>query len=98
MTPRQLELLRFIHGHITARGMSPTFEEMRLALKLASKSNVSRMVERLMASGHLTCRKATIKAARRGLELTSVGIAAAGGSPLSYVTTADLEAELARRA
>ncbi len=98
MTPRQMELLRFIAGYTTTHGMAPTFEEMRQALALATKSNVSRMVESLESEGYVIRRAALMKTQRRGIELTPLGRVAAGGSPLSYVATADLEAELARRA
>jgi len=51
LTPRQLNLLRFVDGFIVERGYSPSFEEMRIGLGLASKSGVWRMVEALKRRG-----------------------------------------------
>ncbi|WP_448586570.1 transcriptional repressor LexA [Thermaurantiacus sp.] len=47
LTAKQLELLRFIDARLKATGVSPSFEEMKQALGLKSKSGVHRLVEAL---------------------------------------------------
>lgn len=46
-TKRQHELLRFIDKYIATRGYSPSYDEMKDALGLASKSGVHRLVRGL---------------------------------------------------
>jgi repressor LexA len=53
MTPRMRELLTFIDGYIQARGVSPSFDEMKAALKLASKSGIHRMLRQLEERGFI---------------------------------------------
>ena len=51
LTPRQLTLLTFLDTFIKRRGYSPSFDEMRLAMGLASKSGVHRMIQALSDRG-----------------------------------------------
>ena len=44
LTSKQHELLRFIQARLTATGVSPSFDEMREALDLKSKSGVHRLI------------------------------------------------------
>lgn len=44
LTAKQHELLRFIHERLRTTGVSPSFEEMREALGLRSKSGVHRLI------------------------------------------------------
>lgn len=44
MTPKQHELLSYIESHIAEKGYSPSFEDMKNALGVASKSGVHRLV------------------------------------------------------
>lgn len=85
MTENQQKLLDFIRDRIEATGGSPTYEEMREHLGIASKSNVARLIEGLVAQ-HKLYRTA---ARHRGLALTPHN--------LSNVPTGVLTAELARR-
>jgi len=47
LTAKQHELLNFIHQRLSATGVSPSFDEMREALELKSKSGVHRLISAL---------------------------------------------------
>ena len=47
LTAKQRELLNFIHERLSATGVSPSFDEMREALDLKSKSGVHRLISAL---------------------------------------------------
>ena len=47
LTVKQRELLLFIDGRLKASGVSPSFDEMREALELKSKSGVHRLISAL---------------------------------------------------
>ena len=47
LTVKQHELLNFIHDRLSATGVSPSFDEMREALELKSKSGVHRLISAL---------------------------------------------------
>jgi repressor LexA len=47
LTAKQRELLQFIHDRLTQSGVSPSFDEMREALDLKSKSGVHRLISAL---------------------------------------------------
>jgi len=47
LTAKQHELLMFIHGRLGRTGVSPSFDEMREALELKSKSGVHRLISAL---------------------------------------------------
>ncbi len=47
LTRKQHELLTFIHARLQAGGVSPSFEEMKDALELKSKSGVHRLISAL---------------------------------------------------
>jgi repressor LexA len=47
LTAKQHELLMFIHGRLGQSGVSPSFDEMREALDLKSKSGVHRLISAL---------------------------------------------------
>lgn len=47
LTAKQNELLRFINERLSATGVSPSFDEMREALDLKSKSGVHRLISAL---------------------------------------------------
>ncbi len=53
LTRKQHELLMFIHKHFTATGFCPSFEEMRAALDLKSKSGIHRLITALEERGFL---------------------------------------------
>ena len=47
LTAKQRELLLYIHQRITDSGVSPSFDEMKEALNLASKSGIHRLITAL---------------------------------------------------
>ena len=53
LTPKQHELLIFIDKHLRETGCSPSFEEMKEALDLRSKSGIHRLISALEERGFL---------------------------------------------
>jgi repressor LexA len=53
LTQRQLQLLTYIHTYVREHRVPPSFEEMRNALKLKSKSGVHRLVSGLEERGYI---------------------------------------------
>src|SRR5260221_2599184 len=53
LTRKQHELLMFIHERIKETGVSPSFDEMKEALDLKSKSGIHRLVTALEERGFL---------------------------------------------
>ena len=53
LTAKQHELLRFIHERLEETGISPSFEEMKEALDLKSKSGVHRLISALEERGFI---------------------------------------------
>jgi repressor LexA len=53
LTRKQHELLTFIDRHLRSTGFSPSFEEMKDALKLRSKSGIHRLITALEERGFL---------------------------------------------
>ena len=53
LTAKQHELLLFIHDRLGATGVSPSFDEMREALDLKSKSGVHRLISALEERGFI---------------------------------------------
>src|SRR5258705_8274267 len=53
LTRKQRELLLFINQRLTATGVSPSFDEMKDALHLRSKSGIHRLVSGLEARGFI---------------------------------------------
>lgn len=53
LTPKQLELLKYIEGHVRKRGVSPSFDEMKEALGLKSKSGIHRLITGLEERGFI---------------------------------------------
>lgn len=88
LTARQAELLAYLRS----RSDTPSFEEMKVALGIKSKSGVHRLIDALAERGfieRLHYRARSI----RVLENPTHGLA-----PLSQYPTVLLELELARRA
>jgi repressor LexA len=56
LTRKQYELLVFIDRHLKQAGFSPSFEEMKEALQLKSKSCIHRLISALEERGFLTRR------------------------------------------
>ena len=53
LTQRQLQLLRFIQNFVRDHDVSPSFEEMRSALQLRSKSGIHRLISGLEERGYI---------------------------------------------
>ena len=51
LTRKQFELLRFIHERLTEAGVPPSFDEMKEALRLKSKSGIHRLITGLEERG-----------------------------------------------
>ncbi|MGF1464263.1 MAG: transcriptional repressor LexA [Maricaulaceae bacterium] len=77
LTKKQRELLLFIHERIRETGVSPSYDEMKDALDLASKSGIHRLITALEERGFI--RRLAHKA--RALEVTRLPDDAASGAP-----------------
>ncbi|UTO28627.1 transcriptional repressor LexA [Bartonella harrusi] len=53
LTCKQYELLLFIHNHIKETGVSPSFEEMKIALEISSKSGIHKLMVALEQRGFI---------------------------------------------
>lgn len=51
LTPKQKELLMFIHERLKESGVPPSFDEMKVALDLRSKSGIHRLITALEERG-----------------------------------------------
>ena len=77
LTRKQNELLNFIHERIRETGVSPSFEEMKEALGLKSKSGVHRLITALEERGFI--RRLAHRA--RALEITRLADSAVPNGP-----------------
>ena len=76
LTKKQHELLSYINGRLAETGVSPSFEEMKEALELKSKSGVHRLISALEERGFI--RRLANRA--RALEVTRMPDVKATGS------------------
>ncbi|WP_309629352.1 transcriptional repressor LexA [Brevundimonas sp.] len=76
LTRKQHELLMFIHERIKETGVSPSFDEMKEALDLASKSGIHRLITALEERGFI--RRLAHRA--RALEVTKLPEQATAGA------------------
>jgi repressor LexA len=53
LTKKQLDLLEFIHKRVKANGVPPSFDEMKEALDLRSKSGIHRLITALEERGFI---------------------------------------------
>ncbi|WP_208437960.1 transcriptional repressor LexA [Bartonella taylorii] len=53
LTCKQYELLLFIHNHMKETGIPPSFDEMKIALELSSKSGIHRLMVALEQRGFI---------------------------------------------
>ncbi|MFV0473546.1 MAG: transcriptional repressor LexA [Pikeienuella sp.] len=53
LTRKQLDLLKFIHESVRKDGVSPSFDEMKAALDLRSKSGIHRLITALEERGFI---------------------------------------------
>ncbi|MDI1280653.1 MAG: repressor LexA [Brevundimonas sp.] len=77
LTRKQHELLMFIHERIKETGVSPSFDEMKEALDLASKSGIHRLITALEERGFI--RRLAHRA--RALEVVKMPEQATTGAP-----------------
>ncbi|MEQ1616828.1 MAG: transcriptional repressor LexA [Terricaulis sp.] len=77
LTAKQKELLLYIHERIKETGVSPSFDEMKEALDLASKSGIHRLITALEERGFL--RRLAHRA--RALEVLKMPESAAPAAP-----------------
>lgn len=77
LTSKQKELLLYIHSRIKETGVSPSFDEMKEALDLASKSGIHRLITALEERGFL--RRLPHRA--RALEVLKLPDSAAPAAP-----------------
>lgn len=80
LTKKQHELLMFIHTRLEAGGVSPSFDEMKEALALKSKSGIHRLITALEERGFIR-RLAHRARALEVLKLPEDSRAASGGGP-----------------
>jgi repressor LexA len=76
LTRKQHELLLYIHKHLGDTGVSPSFEEMKDALDLRSKSGVHRLISALEERGFIR------RLANRARALEVVRMPDARGAPV----------------
>lgn len=93
LTYKQHELLKFIQLRLEESGVSPSFEEMKEAIGIKSKSGVQRLISALEERGFI--RKLPFRA--RALEVLRQPDQGSH-SALAKFSTAALKAELAYRA
>ena len=94
LTRKQHELLLFIHRRIRETGVSPSFDEMKDALNLASKSGVHRLVSALEERGFI--RRLAHRA--RALEVLKLPESAAGEEAAPAAEPGDLGPNVVRGA
>lgn len=51
LAPREFELLQFIDAHLQAHGFGPSTDEMRVFMRLKSKSGIARLIDNLERAG-----------------------------------------------
>ena len=76
LTAQMQKLLLFIHDRVSKGGVSPSFEEMKIALNLKSKSGIHRLIEALEERGYIErlanrARALEIKKMPEGLEISA---------------------------
>ena len=86
LTRKQHELLTFIDQHLRATGFSPSFEEMKEALQLRSKSGIHRLISALEERGFLRRRH------HRARALEVVRLPNEGGREIEVAVEAEAEA------
>lgn len=92
LTRKQLELLEFIRSRVEAEGVPPSFDEMKDALELKSKSGIHRLITALEERGFI--RRLAHRA--RALEIVKLPDAVERGFK-PKVVTGDKPAEAPRR-
>src|SRR5216683_106177 len=93
LTRKQFELLRFIHERLKEAGVPPSFDEMKDALDLRSKSGIHRLIMALEERGFIRrlpnrSRTASSRAARAVSPRASSKAISAGSARLPKTTAA----------
>jgi repressor LexA len=96
LTRKQLELLRFVHERLKESGVPPSFDEMKDALDLRSKSGIHRLITALEERGFI--RRLANRA--RAIEVIKMPDAFSGGNSTGRsrgFTPSVIEGNLGRR-
>jgi repressor LexA len=96
LTPKQRELLIYIDKHLSETGCSPSFEEMKEALNLKSKSGIHRLISALEERGFLRRRHHRARAlevVRLPEDRVAQCRPEAGGRPIGLVLEASDDGE-----
>ncbi len=88
LTKKQLDLLAFIHKRVQRDGVPPSFDEMKLALDLRSKSGIHRLITALEERGFI--RRLAHRA--RAIEVVKLP-ESLGGAPSSGFTPRVIEGD-----
>src|SRR5215475_2438314 len=86
LTRKQYELLRFIHERLKEAGVPPSFDEMKAALDLRSKSGIHRLINALEERGfirRMAHRARAIEVIRLPDAAGATSLAMAGGGVVS---------------
>ncbi|MEL7462585.1 MAG: transcriptional repressor LexA [Pseudomonadota bacterium] len=86
LTHKQLDLLKFIQSRMDKDGVPPSFDEMKDALNLRSKSGIHRLITALEERGFIR------RLAHRARAIEVVKMPEGLGGPKSSVVTADFSA------
>ena len=102
LTRKQHELLLFIHGRLSDSGVSPSFDEMKDALNLRSKSGIHRLITGLEERGfirRLPHRARALEVVRlpEGMDATASGARPPRGKFRPNVIKGDFSGALAGR-
>jgi len=84
LTKKQHELLCYINDHLSQTGVSPSFEEMKEALDLKSKSGVHRLISALEERGFIK----RLANRARALEVLKMPEKSGGGKVVQLPTSA----------
>src|ERR1700757_236800 len=95
LTRKQLELLRFIHERLKETGVPPSFDEMKDALDLRSKSGIHRLITALEERGFIR-RLANRARAIEGTRLPESVAHGVGGGRSRGFTPSVIEGNLGR--
>lgn len=54
LTPKQKSLLDYINTYFSKKGLYPTYDEMRIALKIKSKSSIHKLISSIEEKGYIS--------------------------------------------
>lgn len=92
LTRKQLDLLEFIHKRVQRDGVPPSFDEMKVALDLRSKSGIHRLITALEERGFI--RRLAHRA--RAIEIVKLPDSMGGEAALSGFTPQVIDGDGAR--